>query len=47
MIAIPELQNNDDCDSRKVLLEGPPTVYIVNSPITFHSIGVITSECAD
>jgi hypothetical protein len=35
-----------DCDSTKVLLEGPPTVYIVKQPDKLFSTGVTTSKCA-
>lgn len=32
----------DEGDRIEVLSEGPPVVYKINRPITFHSIGVIT-----
>lgn len=34
-----EMNDTDDCDSSKVLSEGPTVVYVINHPITFHSIG--------
>ncbi len=39
------MDKQSDCDRIKVLLKGPPTVYIIEQPVELISIGVSTSTC--